>query len=442
MKKKLISLLTVVTMLCALAPFVHAAKIVDSGSCGASVTWTLDSEGTLTISGTGEMEDYNHSNSPFYSNSNIKTIIIENGVTSIGKMSFAFCKNLTSVTIPDSVAEIDSNAFIACMRLTGVTIPDSVTDIGFSAFRYCEKLTSVTIGNSVTAIGTYAFDGCESLTNVTIPDSVTNIGYGAFSCCKSLTNIQVNENNKNYCSVDGSLFNKAKTTLIRYASEKDDSSYIIPNGVTRIGEWAFSSRTNLTSVTIPDSVTRIDDNAFSFCSGLTSITIPGGVTRIGEWAFSDCTSLSIITIPDSVTYIGYKAFDGCKSLASVYYGGSAENWHNITIDERSENLTNAEIFYNVTSSDPPQITALSAENNNDGTYNIDVALDSVNRVEYLIAALYNGGVLTGIEQVKLVPHDTAKTVTVTADTADAAKVFVWDSLNGMRPLCEAKKTTI
>ena len=169
-----------------------AAEIIDSGSCGENLTWTLDSNGVLTVSGTGEMDDYSSDYSPWYSNrSAIKTVIIENRVTSIGDWAFYYCTSLTSVTIGDSVTSIGGRAFSYCTKLTSVTIPDSVKSIGENAFFDCTKLISVTIGNSVTSIGDSAFSGCTSLTSVTIPDSVTSIGGSAFAYCTSLTSVTI-----------------------------------------------------------------------------------------------------------------------------------------------------------------------------------------------------------------------------------------------------------
>ena len=324
MKKRLLSFVLAVLMIASLLPATAlAADIVKSGTCGAegdgsNLTWTLDSEGVLTISGSGDMHDYDFPSAPWYdSRSRVKSAVIADGVTSIGW-----------------------DAFKGCTSLTSVTIPDSVTSIGWDAFEDCTSLTSVTIPDSVTRIGEQAFDGCKSLASVTIPDSVTSIGDGAFYCCDSLTGIWVAEGNSHYSSdASGVLFDKNMTALIQcpgrffgaytipdsvtsidnraFYSCKSLTSVTIPNSVTIIGERAFSYCTSLTSVTIPDSVTSIGEYAFAYCTSLTSVTIPDSVTSIGEYAFRDCTSLTSVTIPDSVTSIGDCAFQYCASLTSV-----------------------------------------------------------------------------------------------------------------------------
>ena len=164
--------------------------------CGENLTWTLDSAGTLTISGTGKMTNWSSPNDvPWYSNrDNIKKVIIEDGVTNIGSSAFYFCKNMTSVTIPKSITNIENSAFYFCTSLTFVVISENVTSIGTYAFASCTNMTSVMIPNGVTNIGSHAFDNCDSLTAVAIPDSVTSIGSAAFTSCGSLTSVTIPEN--------------------------------------------------------------------------------------------------------------------------------------------------------------------------------------------------------------------------------------------------------
>ena len=293
--KKVISLFLSITMLLSIVSVVDfsAFAAVKTGKCGDNVKYSLDtSTGVLTISGTGEMKDYYNRNSPFLENSNIKSVIIGNSVTSIGYGAFYGCTRLTSVTIGDSVTSIEFYAFYGCTRLTNVTMPDSVRSIGNSAFEGCTSLTSVTIGNSV-----------------------TSIGYDAFEGCISLKSIEISDNNKNYSSVDGVLFNKDKSVLVIYPAGKTDSVYSIPNSVTSIGYGTFEDCTSLISVTIPDSVTSIDNKAFYNCTSLTSITIPNSVTEIGKDAFYNCTSLAKVDYNGTISQ--WKSISGYNNVSKI-----------------------------------------------------------------------------------------------------------------------------
>ncbi|MBD5233491.1 MAG: leucine-rich repeat protein, partial [Bacteroidales bacterium] len=192
----------------------------------------------------------------------------------------------------------------------------SVTSIGFEAFRG-SGITSITIPKTVTSIKNYAFWDCTELTSITIPCSVTSIGERVFFGCINLTNIEVDENNSQYCSVDGVLFNKEKTEIFTFPAGSKVSEYVIPNSVTSIGNYAFIGCSELTSITIPNSVTAIGYAAFGICKGLTSIIIPNSVTSIDEWAFAYCEGLTSVTIPNSVTSIRDEAFYGCTGLSSI-----------------------------------------------------------------------------------------------------------------------------
>ena len=189
-----------------------------------------------------------------------------------------------------------------------------VTSIGDYAFSNCDSLESIVIPNSVTEIGDYAFSNCYSLKSIVIPNSVTKIGICAFRCCSSIT---VDENNPAYKSIEGNLYTKDGNALLQYATGKYECIFVIPNGVTTIGDYAFSNCGFLESIVIPNGVTTIGDYAFRYCNSLESIVIPNSVTKIGDYAFYDCYSLKNIVIPNSVTKIGVYAFYDCDSLKSI-----------------------------------------------------------------------------------------------------------------------------
>ena len=299
-------------------PFAASAAEVTEGSVGAtsgttgSCRWSLDDEGNLTISGNGAMGNY-YDDSTLPWGKNITSVIIENGVTSIGNFAFYGCTGLTSVTIPDSVTSIGSSAFRGCSGLTSITIPDSVTSIGSGAFYgttwynnlpnglvYAGKFaynykgtmpanTSITIKDGTKGIAASALRDCTGLTSVTIPDSVTSIGEWAFYGCTRLTSVHISDIAA-WCNIafssDGS--NPLECAHNLYLKGVRVTDLIIPDGVTSIGSYAFDYCFGLTSVTIPDSVTSIGSCAFYNCTGLTSVTIGYSVTSIGNYSFYGC----------------------------------------------------------------------------------------------------------------------------------------------------------
>ncbi len=334
MKKRIfsIALILCLSFSCLAVP-AGAATIIVSGNCGDNLTWTLDETGTLTFSGTGKIE-YSSWEPPAWWDykQEIKTLVLEKGITSIATNAFRECTGLTSITIPDGVTEIENWAFAGCTRLANITIPNSVISIGVSAFYDCASLTGIIVADknpayssvdgvlfdktqstlltypagkqeksyvipdSVISIGNKAFRGCIGLTEITIPNSVTSIESAAFEDCTGLTEIA------------------------------------IPNSVTSIVGPAFRGCTGLTRVTIPDSVTKIENETFRTCTSLTHITIPDSVTYVGMFAFAGCTGLRSIIIPESVTYIRELAFSYCNDL--IIYGGKdskaeeyAAMWH-------------------------------------------------------------------------------------------------------------------
>lgn len=359
------------------AAWAEEVTIIDSGSCGANVTWQLDSAGVLTISGSGEMDDFTAS--PWYShNTGIMSVVIQDGVTSIGDWAFDSCSSLTAITIPDGVTSIGNYAFYGCpavlytscnssaalalgkagysfvdpayplltllageteegnrtlivtgcdVSATEIVIPDGVTSIDYSAFNGCSSLTSVSIPDSVTSICSSAFEGCSSLTAITIPDSVTSIGDWTFYGCSSLASVSIPDGITSIgdltfsnCSSLTSVSIPDSVTSIGYEAFGGCSSLTsitIPDGVTSIGDSAFNGCTSLTSASLSDGITSIGTRVFFKCSSLVSITLPDSVTSIGDYAFYNCSSLTAVNIPDGVTSINEYAFSGCHKLTSI-----------------------------------------------------------------------------------------------------------------------------
>ena len=314
----------------------NAATFVSGGKCGNNLTWELNDEGVLTISGTGEMEDYWTSRRPapwYYYLNLITSVNIEYGVTTIGECAFDDCGNITSIKIPDSVTSIGEYAFNECRNLVDIHIPQSVEIIGHSAFEKCSSLKEITIPEGVTVIESYLFMGCGNLSKVNLPKGITGIRDYAFDSCDSLTEIVLPE------GVDsiGSWSFSGCDNLI---------SVVIPKGVKRIGQCAFSGCFKLTDLVLPDTVTSISYHAFSDCHMLTRIEIPEGVERLFSDAFSGCINLKKVLIPKSVTFIEEGVFYACDNLEVVLYAGNENEWQLIQIEENNEALKNACFYYN------------------------------------------------------------------------------------------------
>ena len=310
----------------------------EGGSCGASVDWTITSDGYLYIYGTGVMTDYQQSGnvSPFSGNNAVLTATIQEGVTSVGNWAFRNCTNLQSISIPASVASIGLNAFSGCPNLTIYSVsgsaaesfaaehsipfeilPDAtgtcgdnvvwnlygdtlvisgtgpMQDYGFyNSAPYAERkseISKVVIQTGVTCIGSYAFNWFSNLTDATIPDTVSAIHDHAFNDCDALVNI------------------------------------IIPESVKSIDNNAFGGCKSLADLSIPSGVTVIGNYAFYSCSGLTEVSIPSSVTTIGSFAFYNDNNLTRVTILNPACVIGdsyYDVFSGSSDLTLYGYSGS------------------------------------------------------------------------------------------------------------------------
>lgn len=258
MKKRLLSFALVLCMLLALMPFSAFAADTTSGTLGDNITWVLDSEGTLTLSGTGEMADTVNAG---WAKGAVKKLVIGDGITSISDEAFVYFQQLTEVVLPKSLKKIGVSAFENTGKIASLELPEGLEYIDDRAFRYSD------------------------IVSVTLPDSLKHIGSYAFICCNNLTGITV------------------------------------PGGVEFIGEHAFSNCGALETATFCTGIEKIPNFAF-FDGGLKSVEIPETVTEIGGDAFSNCHSLSEVTLPSKLISLGESAFFNCSSLTSVSYGGS------------------------------------------------------------------------------------------------------------------------
>ncbi len=415
MKRKL-TVLMIIGLLLLILPLLANAEIIDTGICGDNLNWTLDENGCFSITGFGDMYDYNttyntigidyYTTAPWGNyRTSIKTILIQDGVTRLGRAAFFGCTELVSVNIPDSVTTIGSYAFGYCVKLDSVVIPNDISELNTGCFYGCSSLKTISLPNALNWISSECFRECESIETITLPQGVKIIGDNAFEMCYSLKSIIIPENTT---TIGKGVFYHCR----------DLENVIILGKITKINSFTFGFCDSLQTVSLPKSVTSISDNAFYKCNKLseitdlsnvtdlsnqfisscpnarlladidsdgaktlsragfsframapysscsfkytfnsnvvtgltlvkvdndvTSIDLPEDVTIIGGSAFYNCASLTSITIPDGVTGIGDRAFYNCTSLTSVTIPDSVTNIGNYAFEDCS-NLTDIHI---------------------------------------------------------------------------------------------------
>ena len=288
----------------------------NSNSCGEGLTWKL-SNGTLTISGTGWMEDFSGF-APWYSQcAQIKKITISEGVTSISQHAFEDCINVTSISIPDSMRELNAYCFLACKSMKSITIPQSVTRIGNGVFDACEKLTDIYYGGTDASWKNITTDFTGLGDNVKIHSTGVFTGKCGDNLTWTIGNDEVLTISGTGRIPDYNTSYGEKNTAPWYGYAYQIKKVVLGSGVQNIGNNAFAGCYGMTDITIPDGVTSIGDSAFDWCSALTEISIPGTVSSIGDSVFSGCSALTEISIPDTVSSIGDSAFSRCSALTEI-----------------------------------------------------------------------------------------------------------------------------
>ena len=343
MRKRILSLLLVIIMTISLGVVAFADEaIVASGNCGANddkLTWTLTSNGTLTISGEGEMKDYADGEWEDRK-SEIKKIVIESGVTKIGCSAFTDCTSLTDVVIPDSVTCIDNSAFLRCTNLNEISLPDSVIRLGSGVFEDCTNLKSVRLPQNLTSIPYRFFFGCSRLKSISLPDSVTQIGEAAFGFCDLQEQVvQEIVSSDNITFIGSRAFEGNKNIYTVHIGKNVE--YIQTETFNYMSTPSFHDCTNLTSITVsPENQTYTSINGL-LCSkdgrsllyvpvGISGrLDVPAGIETIGGEAMHYAFSIKNVHIPKSVKKIGSDAFP--IECTDVYYDGTEEQWNEISI---------------------------------------------------------------------------------------------------------------
>lgn len=340
--KRILSLLLTFALLLSCAPFACAETVVslqtiETGSCGDGVTWEFDPDtGALSVTGSGAIRNYGNSyggdgsEAPWSSyKSSIQSVVIGSGVTGVGNEAFAGCTALAHVTLPDGLTRIGYSAFAGCSALKEISLPDSLTSIGAYAFFYSglgfasyenakylgnsvnpylvlveaesKSVASVRMHDGAKCIAENAFAKCAALKTVTLAGSVTHIGADAFSGCEKLTWTYFTGDLAAWCGI--AFANAAANPL--YAARAKNLNVG--------GNWIAGN-----------------------------LAIPDGVTRIGAYAFSGCDRLASVSFPVSVTQIGSGAFADCLNLTDVHYAGTQEQWESV---DRGSDEENEALFF-------------------------------------------------------------------------------------------------
>lgn len=316
---------------------VAAIKLGSSGSCGDNATYELSMDGTLTISGTGEINSF-----LLHNDTNIKKVIINEGITEIGNDTFKWCSNLENVTLPNSIKTIGSYAFEQCTKLKQINLP-----------------------NGLNYIGNRAFDRCQSIENIVIPDTVSTIEHTAFAQCQNLQQIKLPQN---IDKLEGSVFEGCQSL----------TSIELPDSLEVIDSQVFEGCQSLRQIEIPESVSMIGNQAFRDCQSLTNINIPERITSIEGSTFSDCTQLTEIKLPDELNSIGSQAFSNCQSLTQIYIPSGVERINEFAF-YKCDKLTLIQGMEGVTNIWPKQFYATGV-----GTYHdpLETTLETTN--EYVL----------------------------------------------------------
>ena len=368
-KEYLIIILLAICLLCS------PALADETGTFGDNISWSL-SDGTLTVSGTGaipDASDYGATPWDEYKDQ-VETLVIENGITRIGNYAFWSFEQLTSVSFGSDVTQIGDVAFLYCPALTVLTFPEGMTSIGNWCFAKCEALTSVRLPVSITFIDEYAFFKCHLLTDiyytgnqiqwaeiniVEIPEAdweddplhTAAVHFGTSTVtsgtCGEGVTWSLNDTGTLTVSGTGAMNDGADYGDMPWNEYKDQIiEIVVEDGITRVGDYAFWNCENAKTVYLGNGLRSIGKAAFLYCSGISRVTLPSGLMTIGDWAFVHCHDLEWVYIPTSVTSIGELCMEECT--CTLLYGGTEQQWNNISISSDNEGLLGLNVIYGYT----------------------------------------------------------------------------------------------
>ncbi len=301
----------------ACVPFALAADTVAEGSCGENLHWVLNADGVLTVSGVGAMEDY-PAGAPWISYSmKVTSVVVQEGVTTIGNAAFRACSRVNTVSLPKSLTAIGDEAFRGCSAITSITVPEKTEKLGDRAFFACGALHEIQLPSGLAKIGGSAFESCTALKTVDIPESVTEIGAAAFRGCAALERMELPGSVKH---VTASLFSECESL----------KHVMLGEGIESIASEAFYG-CGLEHIVIPITVKTVYQTAFQECFALKTAEIAAGEVEMA--AFLDCWALQSVTLGKTVKRLGKNVFGGCTSLNSVTFLGAKPELADNTFNE-------------------------------------------------------------------------------------------------------------
>jgi len=326
--KRFLSLFIAISMLLTMMLPMNMTAFASStdlhGTCGDNLTWLLQDNGILVISGEGPMADYSNSSAPWneaaaLAEIPIEEVVFEEGVTEISNYAFAWMGELKHVSFSSTVSAIYDSTFVSCMSLQTFEVADNNQ-------YFSSDDTGVLYDKNKTTVMQYPSGNPES--SYTLPASVTQFNTRAFTGARNLEEIEVEGGNTAFSSVNGVLFNFDKTKLVIYPRGRENNSYTVPDGVTTIGEFAFEGANNLTNVNFPDALTTIEHMAFGDCFALTEVVLPDTVTVVESQAFTGCMNLREATLSANLTEIDSETFAFCETLEEIEIpDGVTAIWH-------------------------------------------------------------------------------------------------------------------
>lgn len=456
MKKKYAYVIAAIMLVISLLLPSTVCASTHSGSCGKNLKWYLDDSGTLTISGTGTMNEFETiTDVPWHNYSeSIKNIHIENGVTNIEKYAFYNCVNLTTAEIAESVSSISDWVFSNCTNLTYVNLPAGLTSISNYLFYFCTNLPSINIPSKVKSIGDCAFERCIQIKSIDIPKSVTTIGYSSFRDCINLSSVTMQSDSVTTLGYM-SFYNCIGLTSITLPGSIEEiggyafldcenlESVNIPESTKIIDSGAFENCNKITSIIIPENVDTIRYSAFKACTNLVSVTMLGGVLHIGNKVFDQCVNLKYVTLPNSLITIGNSAFPFNTAITHVYFTGSENEWNKIKFGNHNIALFNAEKHYNSNPFYPIDNNNIMSKSNvviNEHSItvntNLDMLDDTQKQMSEVHIVLYDeNDIIIDSYSAEYTGND-INTVLNNVANADHIRVFVWSNDGNMIPITD------